>query len=227
MTTIQNNIELIRKSIPEHVKLIAVSKTKPVEDIKDAIEVNQFVFGENKVQELMTKAQQLDKKLEWHMIGHLQTNKVKQLLPYVHLIHSVDSLKLVQEINKEAVKLGKVIHCLLQVHIAKEETKFGFSDDEVLELLNKSEFYELKNIRVSGFMGMATYTENENIVRSEFSSLKRLFDKVKKEYYFNDKDFKEISMGMSNDFKIAIEEGSTMVRVGSLIFGERNYHNLS
>lgn len=222
MTSIQNNIELILKSIPKHVKLIAVSKTKPIEEIKEAIKANQYAFGENRVQELVSKAQQLHKEIEWHMIGHLQTNKVKQLLPYVHMIHSVDSFKLAKEINKEALKLSTTVPCLLQVHIAKEETKFGFTEYEILELLNKPEFYELKNIRVSGLMGMATYTQDEKIIRAEFSSLRKLFDKIKKDYYSDNENFKEISMGMSNDFKIAIEEGSTIVRIGSLIFGERN-----
>lgn len=225
MSHIKQNIEQIKRSIPAHVKLIAVSKTKPVSDIKEAMEAGQIIFGENKVQELVSKAELIDKKAEWHMIGHLQTNKVKQLLTAVHLVHSVDSFKLAKEIDKEARKINKIVPCLLQLYIAKEDTKFGFAEDELLAMLQMPEFYELKNIEIHGMMGIASYTDNKKTIEAEFVKLRKWFEFVKKDYFSNNSVFKELSMGMSNDFQIAIEQGSTMIRIGSLIFGERYYPN--
>ncbi|NMD01243.1 MAG: YggS family pyridoxal phosphate-dependent enzyme [Bacteroidales bacterium] len=223
MNHIKQNIEQIKSIIPAQVKLIAVSKTKPVSDIEEAINAGQYIFGENKVQELVTKAGVIDKKAEWHMIGHLQTNKVKQLLSAVHLIHSVDSFKLAKEIDKEAQKINKMIPCLLQLYIAKEDTKFGFAEDELLAMLQMPEFYQLKNIEIHGLMGIASFTDNKKVIEEEFSKLRKMFERLKKEYFSENNIFKELSMGMSNDFQIAIEQGSTMIRIGSLIFGERYY----
>jgi len=223
MNHIKQNIEQIKSIIPAQVKLIAVSKTKPVSDIEEAINAGQYIFGENKVQELVTKAGVIDKKAEWHMIGHLQTNKVKQLLSAVHLIHSVDSFKLAKEIDKEAQKINKMIPCLLQLYIAKEDTKFGFAEDELLAMLQMPEFYQLKNIEIHGLMGIASFTDNKKVIEEEFSKLRKMFERLKKEYFSENNIFKELSMGMSNDFQFAIEQGSTMIRIGSLIFGERYY----
>ncbi|MBE7441979.1 MAG: YggS family pyridoxal phosphate-dependent enzyme [Flavobacteriales bacterium] len=214
------NLQQIKSTIPAKVTLVAVSKTYPNTSILQAYEVGQRVFGENKVQELVEKYESLPKDIEWHMIGHLQSNKVKYIAPFVKLIHGVDSLKLLQEINKRAEQNHRIIDCLLQVHIAQEETKFGFDENEVIELLKSDEIKTLKNINVIGLMGMATNTENETLVRNEFKNLKQLFDKLAA---FN-LQLSTLSMGMSNDYKIAIEEGSTMIRVGSSIFGSRNYH---
>lgn len=225
MNHIKQNIEQIKNSLPNYVKLIAVSKTKPIADIEQAIAAGHYIFGENKVQELVSKAAIIDKKAEWHMIGHLQTNKVKQLLPMVHLIHSVDSFKLAQVIDKEAQKNNKVVSCLLQMHIAKEETKFGFSEKELLTMLQMPDFYQLKNIKICGLMGIATYTDNKQVIEAEFSMLRKWFERIKNEYFKEVSYFNELSMGMSNDFQIAIEQGSTMIRIGSLIFGERYYPN--
>lgn len=226
MNNIKQNIEQIKKIVPKHVKLIAVSKTKPISDIEKAIAAGQNFFGENKAQELVSKASAIDKKkVEWHMIGHLQTNKVKKILPLVHLIHSVDSFKLAKQIDKEAQKINKVVSCLIQIHIAKEETKYGFSEDEFLTILQMPDFYQLKNIKICGLMGIATFTNNRQIIEAEFSKLRKLFERIKKEYFKELLYFNELSMGMSNDFQIAIDQGSTMIRIGSLIFGERYYHN--
>jgi len=226
MNTIQQNIEQLIKSIPNNVKIIAVSKTKPIEAINEAIKAGQLYFGENKVQELVQKAQEIKhEKIEWHMVGHLQTNKVKLLLPHVTLIHSVDSLKLAKEINKEAQKLNKIIPCLLQVYIAKEYTKFGLSELELFNLLQSNEFQSLKNIRVLGLMGIASNTDDIKIIENEFKFLRKLFEKLIDNVSLSNCDFKELSMGMSGDYKIAIEQGSTMVRIGSAIFGERQYAN--
>lgn len=214
------NLQQIKSTIPAKVTLVAVSKTYPNTSILQAYEVGQRVFGENKVQELVEKYESLPKDIEWHMIGHLQSNKVKYIAPFVKLIHGIDSLKLLQEINKRAEQNHRIIDCLLQVHIAQEETKFGFDENEVIELLKSDEIKTLKNINVIGLMGMATNTENETLVRNEFKNLKQLFDKLAA---FN-LQLSTLSMGMSNDYKIAIEEGSTMIRVGSSIFGSRNYH---
>jgi pyridoxal phosphate enzyme (YggS family) len=218
---IQEQLNKVLVDIPKHVTLVAVSKTKPVSAIEEAYTAGQRHYGENKVQELVEKAEQLPKDIHWHLIGHLQTNKVKYIAPFVALIHSVDSLKLLMEINRQAAKNNRVIPVLLQFHIAQEETKFGFSLEEVLELLNSDEFKNFGNIRIDGAMGMASFTDNEVQIRKEFRLLKKYFDELKTTF-FNDKDYFSIcSMGMSGDYKIAIEEGSTMIRVGSSIFGSR------
>lgn len=214
------NLQQIKASIPEHVTLVAVSKTKSNEAILEAYQTGQRIFGENKVQELTEKYESLPKDIEWHMIGHLQSNKVKYIAPFVSLIHGVDSFKLLKEINKRAAQNERVINCLLQIHIAEEDTKFGFDEKEVIELIKSETFQDLKNIKIVGLMGMATFTENENQIRKEFKSLKKLFDKLQ----ISNHQFQILSMGMSGDYQIAIEEGSTMIRVGSSIFGERNYH---
>lgn len=204
-------------------RLVAVSKTKPIELIQEAYDAGQLDFGENKVQELREKPQQLPAEIRWHMIGHLQSNKVKYIAPFINLIHAVDSLKLLVEINKQALKNDRIINCLLQVFIAQEEHKFGFDKPELTEVLSSDVFQSLQNIKVVGLMGMATYTDNQAQIRSEFKVLKNIFNDVKSEYSSPNLELREISMGMSDDFTIAIEEGSTMIRVGSKIFGARNY----
>ncbi|RLD54361.1 MAG: YggS family pyridoxal phosphate-dependent enzyme [Bacteroidetes bacterium] len=221
--SISNNINQILNQIPNKVKLVAVSKTKPIEDIQEAYNGNYKIFGENKVQELVEKYEALPKDIEWHMIGHLQSNKVKYIASFVYLIHAVDNFKLLKTINKEALKNNRTINCLLQIHIAKEETKFGFSFDEIKQMLDSDEYKDLENINIIGVMGMATFTDDKEIVASEFQYLNDCFKELKKTYFFNSPDFKELSMGMSGDYKIAIEKGSTIIRVGSSIFGERNY----
>ncbi len=221
MSEIAQNLKKIREEIPQHVKLIAVSKTKSVEDIREAMQAGQLAFGENKAQELTTKHEALPD-AEWHYIGHLQTNKVKYMAPFVAMIQSVDSLRLLEEINKHAQKYSRVIDCLLQIHIALEETKSGLSDVEVVQLLEHPQLQDMKNIRICGLMGMATYTDDTNQIHKEFRGLMDLFQKIKHNYFSHNDAFKEISMGMSSDYHIAIEEGSTMVRIGSSIFGERN-----
>ncbi len=221
--SIPEQLEKIKNELPQHVKLIAVSKTHPVSVIMEAYNAGHKTFGENRVQELISKYDEMPKDIEWHLIGHLQTNKVKYIAPFVSLIHSVDSLKLLSVIDKEAQKCNRVIDCLLQVYIASEETKFGLSADELHELLQNREFEQLQNVRVCGLMGMATFTDNMEQVRMEFRFLKKLFNEVKQTYFQNQPWFKELSMGMSNDYRIAIEEGSTMVRIGSNIFGHRSY----
>lgn len=222
--SVSENIKNIRQSLPGQVQLIAVSKTKPVELLMEAYGQDQRAFGENKVQEMVAKYEMLPKAIEWHFIGHLQTNKVKYIAPFVHLIHGVDSFKLLKSVDKEAGKVSRIIPCLLQFHIAEEETKFGFSMEEATEMLSSYEFILLKNVRISGVMGMATYTEDKNQIRKEFSHLKAIFNQLKTAYFSDFPGFKEISMGMSGDYQIAVEEGSTMVRIGSTIFGERFYH---
>lgn len=221
--SIPEQLEKIKNELPQHVKLIAVSKTHPVSVIMEAYNAGHKIFGENRVQELISKYDEMPKDIEWHLIGHLQTNKVKYIAPFVSLIHSVDSLKLLSVIDKEAQKCNRVIDCLLQVYIASEETKFGLSADELHELLQNQEFEQLQNVRVCGLMGMATFTDNMEQVRMEFRFLKKLFNEVKQTYFQNQPWFKELSMGMSSDYRIAIEEGSTMVRIGSNIFGHRSY----
>lgn len=221
---IKENLEEIKREIPSHVKLVAVSKTKPVETIREAYEAGQRLFGENKAQEMIAKQPELPSDIKWHFIGHLQRNKVRYLAPFVDIIESVDSLRLLREINKEAIKNERTIPVLLQFHIATEETKFGLDLDEARQLLQSKDFQEMQNIRVCGVMGMATFTEDEKVLRKEFSLLKSIFDTLKNEYFNSTDHFREISMGMSGDFKIAIEEGSTIVRIGTSIFGERNYH---
>lgn len=220
--SITDNIKALRAKIEsENVRLVAVSKTKPIEDLMEAYQAGQRVFGENQVQELADKYEQLPKDIEWHLIGHLQTNKVKYIAPFISLIHSVDSLKLLTEINKQAEKKNRIIDCLLQIYIADEETKYGLGFDEVIELLESQEFTQLKNIRIIGVMGIATNSENLTQIKEEFYELKTLFEGLKTAYFKNETSFKEISMGMSSDYQIAIEQGSTLVRIGSDIFGER------
>ena len=220
---IRENINiLLKKEIPENVKLIAVSKTKPIEQILEVYNSGYKIFGENRAQELAEKFKVLPRDIEWHMIGHLQTNKVKYIAPFVYLIHGVDSFKLLEVINKEAIKNNRLINCLLQFHIAKEETKFGFDLIEAKTMIDSQNFNQLKNINIVGVMGMATFTENTEVIREEFKELVYIFSHLKEMWFLNKPDFKEISMGMSNDYKIAIEEGATMVRIGSLIFGERH-----
>ncbi len=220
---IPEQIEAIKRELPPHVKLVAVTKTHPVDTIMQAYSTGHKIFGENKVQELVSKYDLMPKDVEWHLIGHLQTNKVKYIAPFVSLIHSVDSLKLLSVIDKEAQKCNRIIDCLLQVYIASEETKFGLSADELHELLQSPELEQLQNVRVCGLMGMATFTDNMQQVRMEFRFLKNLFDEVKLRYFSAKPWFKDLSMGMSNDYRIAVEEGSTMVRIGSNIFGHRSY----
>jgi len=222
MTDIRSNIKYLLSQIPPQVKLVAVSKTKPVADILVAYNAGQRIFGENRVQELLKKKDLLPSDIEWHLIGHLQTNKVKLIVPFVSMIQSVDSFRLLKTINDEARKTGRTVNCLLQLHIAKEETKFGFSIQEVTEMLRDSSVRTLESIKICGVMGMATFTDDKDMVRAEFRYLADCFRKLKTDYFPGNPDFKEISMGMSGDFAIAISEGSTMVRIGSLIFGERN-----
>lgn len=220
---IAGNISKIKQSLPEGVKLVAVSKTKPNEDILVAYNGGHKIFGENKVQDLTKKYEELPKDIEWHFIGHLQKNKVKYLAPFVQLIHGVDSLKLLKVINKEGVKNNRVIPCLLQFHIAEEDTKFGLSLEEARDMLDSEAYKSFMNIEIKGVMGMATFTDNQEQVLKEFRMLKNIFNTLKNEYFSGSKNFSEISMGMSDDYSLAIKEGSTMVRIGSTIFGERNY----
>ncbi len=220
---VAEKIKFYLNELPKSVTLVAVSKTKPENLILEAYNIGQKIFGENKVQDLVQKYEHLPKDIQWHFIGHLQTNKVKFIVPFVSLIHAVDSLKLLKEINKEALKINRTVNCLLQIYIAKEETKFGLDEKEVFQLLESSDFKALKNINISGLMGMATYTNNLSQIASEFDSLKKLHLKLKNTFFATDNSFNEISMGMSGDYKIAIANGSTMVRIGSSIFGERNY----
>jgi len=207
--------------IPTGVKLVAVSKTQQVETIQTLYDLGQRIFGENKVQELVTKQPQLPEDIEWHFIGHLQRNKVKFIVPIASLIHSIDSYRLLREVNKEAARIEILVNCLLQFHIATEETKFGMNWEEAVTMITSPDFSELKNIAICGVMGMATYTDNQKLVRQEFHHLKEVFDRLKESYFRESPEFKEISMGMSSDFRIAIEEGSTLVRVGTLLFGSR------
>lgn len=212
----------ILNEIPSHVQLVAVSKTYGIDVIQNAYDEGVRVFGENKVQELVPKAEALPKDIRWHLIGHLQTNKVKYIAPFVEMIHSVDSFKLLQEIQKQALKNNRTIKVLLQFHISDEETKFGFNPENLDMLLKEEIWNQIPNVQICGVMGMASFSEDMNQVRNEFKSLKNIFDTLKKSQLFSD-SFKEISMGMSGDYKIAVEEGSTMIRVGSALFGKRNY----
>ena len=224
MNRIQQNISALQAEIPSHVKVIAVSKTKSVAEISEAIRAGQRVFGENKAQELAEKYGRIPE-AEWHFIGRLQTNKVKYVVPFVKMIHSVDSLRLLEEINRRAEKCSRVVDCLLQIHIAREETKSGLSEEGALELLQAPQLHELKHIRICGLMGVATFTDDAATIREEFRGLAKFFERVRHDYFSADEAFRELSMGMSDDYPIAIEEGSTMVRIGSLIFGERVYSN--
>ncbi|WP_424000373.1 YggS family pyridoxal phosphate-dependent enzyme [Maribacter sp. IgM3_T14_3] len=216
--SIKDSLLAVKNTIPDSVTLVAVSKTKPNSYIQEAYDAGQRIFGENRVQEMTEKWENMPKDIEWHMIGHLQRNKVKYMAEYVSLVHGVDSPRLLSEINKQAEKHNRVISCLLQVHIAEEDTKFGFNEEELLDLVANEEFKAFKNVKIVGLMGMATFTDNMNQVRREFASIKLLFNKLKNNYT----DFATLSMGMSGDYQIAIEEGSTMVRIGSSIFGSRN-----
>jgi PLP dependent protein len=218
--SISENLLKIKSSLPDHVTLVAVSKTKPIPDLMQAYEVGQRIFGENKIQEMTDKWEQMPKDIQWHMIGHIQSNKVRYMASYVSLIHGVDSLKLLEEINKQALKNDRIIDCLLQLHIAEEETKFGLNEREFDELLQSEVFKNLKNIKIVGLMGMATYTENQSQIKKEFRHLKTIFDKNKQSVTYN-LQLTTLSMGMSGDYQIAIECGSTMVRIGSSIFGGR------
>jgi len=219
--SIKNNLLEIKNTLPGHVTLVAVSKTKPVTDLMEAYDAGQRIFGENKIQEMADKHEQMPKDIEWHMIGHVQSNKVKYMAPFVSLVHGVDSLKLLAEINKQAAKNGRIIECLLQMHIAEEDTKFGLDESELQQLLESEEFKQMENIRVSGLMGMATFTEDEVQVSKEFTHLKAIFDSLKELPSTNNLQPSTLSMGMSGDYKIAIACGSTMVRIGSSIFGSR------
>lgn len=223
MTSITTNLHTIKNTIPNQVTLVAVSKTKPVSEILEAYNAGQRVFGENKIQEMAQKFDEMPKDIEWHMIGHLQRNKVKYMAHFVHLIHGVDSLKTLKEINKQALKHDRIINCLLQLKIASEDTKFGLSFNEAQNIVTSSELSALKNINIQGVMGMASFTNDKQIVKLEFKTLKTYFDILKEHTSFNFNPI-IISMGMSGDYQIAIEEGSTMVRVGSAIFGHRNYN---
>lgn len=221
METIPGNLNEIQSVIAGKAKLIAISKTKSKEEILKVYDTGFRAFGENKVQELVAKWKELPKDIEWHMVGHLQTNKVKYIAPFVSKIHSVDSLRLLRMINKEGKKNMRVIPCLFQMHIAREESKFGLSMEELIELLSSEDFRNLGNIRMDGVMGMATLINDEKTIIREFKHLKQIFDQIKQKYFDSSPGFIDISMGMSHDYKIALEEGSTMVRIGSAIFGAR------
>ncbi|WP_149912609.1 YggS family pyridoxal phosphate-dependent enzyme [Sphingobacterium cavernae] len=220
--SITTNIEEIQNELkPVGVTLVAISKTKPIEDIQEAYNAGQRIFGENMVQEMVEKYEVLPKDIEWHLVGHLQTNKVKYIAPFISMIESVDSIKLLKEINKHAVKNNRIIDCLLQIYIADEDTKFGLDHVELIELLESQEFAELENIRIRGLMGIATNTDNEKIIKEEFYELKMLFDGIKVSYFRKEDSFDTLSMGMSSDYKLAIEQGSNMIRLGSTLFGKR------
>ena len=225
--SIKENLLQIKSSLPPHVTLVAVSKTKPIPHLIEAYNAGQRIFGENKIQEMTEKWEQMPKDTQWHMIGHVQTNKVKYMAEYVSLIHGVDSLKLLQEINKQAAKHNRIIDCLLQIHIAEEQTKFGLDENELNELLNTKQFKALQNIKITGLMGMATFTDNQTQIKKEFQHLKTIFDKlvtlsaVEGQPETRNLKLETLSMGMSSDYKLAIECGSTMVRIGSSIFGSR------
>ena len=220
---IREKIVEIKKQIPEGVTLVAVSKTKPIEDIMQAYDEGQRVFGENKAQEMKEKQALLPKDIQWHMLGHLQENKVKYIVPFVSLIHSVDSLKILHAINKRAIICGRVVDCLLEIDISHEETKFGLSKEELYNLLSSPEYEQMKNIRVCGLMGIGSITDDNSKTREEFRGLRALYSEIKDKFFAGKDYFRHVSMGMSGDYDIAIEEGSTIVRIGSKIFGERDY----
>lgn len=223
---IGKRIAEIKDSLPAGVRLVAVSKTKPVEEIMEAYKADHKIFGENKAQEIVQKYDALPKDIEWHFIGHLQTNKAKYIVPFVAMIHGIDSFKILQVVNKEARKINRIIPCLLQFHIAQEESKYGFTEEDVREMLKSDTFASLKHVEIAGVMGMATFTDNTEQVRNEFRYLKGLFSRLKNEIFADDPRFREISMGMSDDYPIALGEGSTLIRVGSKIFGAREYNSL-
>ena len=222
--TISENLKNFKSELPEKVTLVAVSKTKPVSDLMEAYNAGQRVFGENKIQEMETKWLEMPKDIEWHMIGHVQTNKVKYMAPFVSLIHAVDSFKLLNEINKEAEKNERTINCLLQIKISDEDSKFGMHEADAAKLLSSEEITKLQNVKVVGLMGMATFTEDDKQILAEFQKLKEIYDQFKIQFREFGTEFRILSMGMSGDYKIAIENGSNMIRVGSAIFGERNYN---
>ncbi len=224
MTVTQTNLVQIRQQLPAHVNLVAVSKTKPIPQLMEAYEAGQRIFGENKALEMKEKYEAMPKDIEWHFIGHLQTNKIKYIAPFVSLIHSIDSFKLLLEIEKAAKKCNRVIPCLLQFHIAEEESKFGFDLEEAVQMLNSPEFKELQHVEIAGVMGMATFTENRVQIVKEFRHLSDIFQRLKSTHFAEQAKFREISMGMTDDFDLAIAEGSTLVRVGSAIFGNRIYN---
>ena len=221
MSNLKDNLLKIRKTITLGVELVAVSKTQPVDAIKSLYDAGQRIFGENRVQEIIEKQPQLPFDIEWHFIGHLQSNKVKYISGFISMIQSVDSLKLLKEINNEAVKHKRIIDCLLEIHIATEESKYGLNINECLCLLESEDYKGLQNVNICGLMGMATFTDDMNLVRNEFKSLKTHFEYLKEKYFKNNPLFTEISMGMSGDYKIAIEEGSTIVRIGTALFGDK------
>ena len=223
MSRIQAEIQAIRQELPEGVRLVAVSKYHPVGALTEAYEGGQRIFGESKVQEMTQKHEALPKDIEWHFIGHLQKNKVKYIAPYVALIHSIDSYKLLAEVDKQAEKAGRVIPCLLQIHIAQEETKFGFSPDECMAMLDEGTWRTLTHVQIAGLMGMATYTDNHEQIIREFSTLSSLFQKLKETHFKDEPAFCELSMGMSGDYPLAISQGSTLIRIGNRIFGARQY----
>lgn len=210
-----------KSKIHKNIKLVAVSKTKPNEDILEAYKTGHLIFGENKVQDLATKYEQLPKDIQWHFIGHLQTNKVKYIAPFVYMIHAVDSLKLLKMINKEAIKNNRMIDYMFQLHIASEETKYGLSYQDLEEIINSDEFQALKNVNLRGLMGMATFTDDIGLIKTEFTGIKNSYNQIKEQYFKEKTDFDELSIGMSSDYEIAVEQGSTMVRIGSTIFGSR------
>ncbi len=220
---IQQNLIDIKNEIPEGVRLVAVSKYHPAEVLLEAYNAGQRIFGENKAQEMKAKHEVLPEDIKWHFIGHLQSNKIKYIISYVSMIEAVDTLKLLSEINQYAIKAGRIIPCLLEIHLAKEETKFGFSFQECRDMLKEGEWKKLTNVSISGVMGMASNIDDQNQILNEFSSLKDFFNELKKDFFAESPDFKEISMGMSNDYKLAIQAGSTLVRIGTKIFGERIY----
>jgi pyridoxal phosphate enzyme (YggS family) len=224
MSNIAEKLESIKGQLPKSVRLVAVSKTKPVEMIQEAYDAGHRIFGENKALEMRDKYEALPKDIHWHFIGHLQTNKVKYIAPFVKLIHSVDSMKVLKEINKQSLKNNRIISCLLEFHIATEDTKYGLNPEEAYAILESPEYKEMKNIKITGVMGMASYTFDTNVIRDEFRYLMTIYKNLKYDFFLDDIFFREVSMGMSGDYQIAVQEGSTIVRIGSSIFGERNYN---
>ena len=223
MNDIARHLDTVKSTLPAGVSLVAVSKFHPAEALREAYDAGQRIFGESRVQELVAKQAVLPSDIEWHFIGHLQTNKVKRIVPFISLIHSADSPHLLAEVDRCAARCSRVVDCLLQLHIAEEETKFGFSFDECRDYLASGVWSSLTHVRLRGVMGMATLTDDETSIRREFASLQAFFAEIKKNYFPLDKNFSEISMGMSHDYRLALDYGTTMVRVGTLIFGERNY----
>lgn len=223
MNGIKENITRLRAEVPDEITIVAVSKTRSVQEINEAYNAGHRDFGENKVQELLQKSPLLPPDTQWHFIGHLQRNKVKSVVPVVHLIHSLDSISLMEEINKEANKISRTIDCLLQFHIASEETKYGLNFQEAVQLIENKQRNNLVNISIAGVMGMASFTEDTELIRHEFHQLKKIFQLLKSDFFYNDLNFRNISMGMSGDYHIAVSEGSTIIRVGTAIFGDRIY----